>query len=43
MPSNISDTKSIAKSITKSIASKKLTASYNSTVAVENGLCTCTW
>jgi len=33
MPSNISDTKSVAKSVTKSVASKKLTASYNSAVA----------
>ena len=34
MPSNISDIKSVTKSVTKSIASKKLTASYNSVVAV---------
>jgi hypothetical protein len=33
MPSNISNTKSVAKSITKSIASKKLTISYNSIAA----------
>ena len=32
-PSNISDTKSVAESIAKSVASKKLTASYDSTAA----------
>ena len=39
MPSDISNTKSVAKSITKSIASKKLTTSYNSAAIAtgENG------
>ena len=30
MPNNINNTKSVAKSLTKSITSKKLTTSYNS-------------